>query len=612
MLKFFWLALLLGLTLGSASAKDLVVERALLEDASGALTWAQVKDQTFSTTARVTYAGFSRSAFWFRLRVDVPAGQAPVALRISPTLLDSATVYLPVSESRAAPAEVRLSSRKAQATTLLDLPPGLQTVYLRVESTGALLARAQIMSAADALEQDYRSQLKLGAVLTVYALLVVLTMLLLRHDRLGLFVLIHLSVCLLHYLTLFDFLGQFVSWPWAEQEEAAQLLGVINFLSFGLLAQAVLGRFEMTRGQRWVRVGLAGFSLLVALFFLIDRQMVLQISSYVGGSATVLAMATLLFLLVKFLRSKKLSLAAQLAIGTAVSLFALSVMRAMLQVTGVLEANDFLLESASLRGIFFPAGLIGYIWLRDRDKDQQLVQVQIEKAVSDEMARAQVQRLDNQSQFMAMLMHELKTPLYTIEIAATSLGRGLDLQSPDITRLNNINRSLDDLNFIIDRCVQADQLEQSDMPPAKTSVKLKTLLAEIGQIQDHERITLSGVAEAMIFTDHPYARIILINLLTNALKYSPPGSPVHLDIQAHAESDRQALNFRISNTVGAAGKPDPSKVFTRYYRAEGAKKVVGAGLGLWLASSIASKLGTQLRCSTEETRVHFDFSLELS
>ena len=612
MLKFFWLALLLGLTLGAASAKDLVVERALLEDASGALTWAQVKDQTFSTTAKVTYAGFSRSAFWFRLRADVPAGQAPVALRISPTLLDSATVYLPVSQSQADPAELRLSSRKAQATTLLDLPPGLQTVYLRVESTGALLARAQIMSAADALEQDYRSQLKLGAVLTVYALLVVLTMLLLRHDRLGLFVLFHLSVCLLHYLTLFDFLGQFVSWPWAEQEEAVQLLGVINFLSFGLLAQAVLGRFNMTRGQRWVRVGLAGFSLLVALFFLTDRQLVLQISSYVGGSATILAMATLLFLLVKFLRSKKLSLAAQLAIGTAVSLFALSVMRAMLQVTGVLEANDFLLESASLRGIFFPAGLIGYIWLRDRDKDQQLVQVQIEKAVSDEMARAQVQRLDNQSQFMAMLMHELKTPLYTIEIAATSLGRGLDLQSPDITRLNNINRSLDDLNFIIDRCVQADQLEQSDMPPSKTSVKLKTLLAEIGQIQDHERITLSGVAEAMIFTDYPYARIILINLLTNALKYSPPGSPVHLDIQAHAESDRQALNFRISNTVGAAGKPDPSKVFTRYYRAEGAKKVVGAGLGLWLASAIASKLGTQLRCSTEETRVHFDFSLELS
>jgi signal transduction histidine kinase len=292
-------------------------------------------------------------------------------------------------------------------------------------------------------------------------------------------------------------------------------------------------------------------------------------------------------------------------------LFIFSVIRAMLQVTGLASASDYLIESAALRGLFFPAGLMVFILLRDQDKDRKLVEVQIEKAVSDEMARAQVQRLENQSQFMAMLMHELKTPLYTIEIAATSLGRGMDLQHPDITRLKNINRSVDDLNFIIDRCVQADQLEQSDVPPAKSSLSLNALLAEIVQIQGHERIALSGVTEAMVFTDYTYARIILINLLTNALKYSPPESPVHLVVQTQQVNGRPALKFRVSNTVGAAGKPDPLKVFTRYYRAEGAKKEVGAGLGLWLASSIALKLGTKLRCSTDETQVHFDFSLEI-
>jgi signal transduction histidine kinase len=86
---------------------------------------------------------------------------------------------------------------------------------------------------------------------------------------------------------------------------------------------------------------------------------------------------------------------------------------------------------------------------------------------------------------------------------------------------------------------------------------------------------------------------------------------VHLVAQTQQVNGRPALNFRVSNTVGAAGKPDPLKVFTRYYRAEGAKKEVGAGLGLWLASSIALKLGTKLRCSTDETQVHFDFSLEI-
>jgi signal transduction histidine kinase len=442
-------------------------------------------------------------------------------------------------------------------------------------------------------------------------MLAMLAMLMLRYDRLQLFVLLHLIACLLQYLTLFDFLGQFSPWVWMQAKEAAQLLGIVNFLTFGLLMQAALGWFEMNKSQRGVRVGLAGFSLLIPLFFWVDRQEVIQISSYVGSSATLLAMGTLLWLLAQFLQKKNLRRVVKLAIATVAGLFIFSVIRAMLQVTGLASASDYLIESAALRGLFFPAGLMVFILLRDQDKDRKLVEVQIEKAVSDEMARAQVQRLENQSQFMAMLMHELKTPLYTIEIAATSLGRGMDLQHPDITRLKNINRSVDDLNFIIDRCVQADQLEQSDVPPAKSSLSLNALLAEIVQIQGHERIALSGVTEAMVFTDYTYARIILINLLTNALKYSPPESPVHLVVQTQQVNGRPALKFRVSNTVGAAGKPDPLKVFTRYYRAEGAKKEVGAGLGLWLASSIALKLGTKLRCSTDETQVHFDFSLEI-
>ena len=72
------------------------------------------------------------------------------------------------------------------------------------------------------------------------------------------------------------------------------------------------------------------------------------------------------------------------------------------------------------------------------------------------------------------------------------------------------------------------------------------------------------------------------------------------------------MNIRVSNTVGSFGRPDPLKVFTRYYRAEGAKKEVGAGLGLWLASTIATKLGCQVCCSGDDAIVHFDFSLELS
>jgi hypothetical protein len=52
-----------------------------------------------------------------------------------------------------------------------------------------------------------------------------------------------------------------------------QLMGVINFSSFDLVAQTALGRFVMPRVRRWVHVGLAGFSLWMALFFLTDRHL---------------------------------------------------------------------------------------------------------------------------------------------------------------------------------------------------------------------------------------------------------------------------------------------------------------------------------------------------
>jgi hypothetical protein len=53
--------------------------------------------------------------------------------------------------------------------------------------------------------------------------------------------------------------------------------------------------------------------------------------------------------------------------------------------------------------------------------------------------------------------------------------------------------------------------------------------------------------------------------------------------------------------VGSAGRPDAFKVFARYYR----------GLGLWLAHTIALKMGSQLHCCSDDSTVNFYFTLEL-
>jgi signal transduction histidine kinase len=94
---------------------------------------------------------------------------------------------------------------------------------------------------------------------------------------------------------------------------------------------------------------------------------------------------------------------------------------------------------------------------------------------------------------------------------------------------------------------------------------------------------------------------MLANLVSNAMKYSPPGSPVQLSVQADPHAVVASLCFWVTNSVGSAGRPDAFKVFARYYR----------GLGLWLAHTIALKMGSQLHCCSDDSTVNFYFSLEL-
>ena len=269
-------------------------------------------------------------------------------------------------------------------------------------------------------------------------------------------------------------------------------------------------------------------------------------------------------------------------------------------------------EVLAARGVFTTVFVLCILW-RITFLEKQKSKSRLESfEAADVLQKAYLKRIQRQKEFFAILVHELKTPLYTIALATHSLHKNAQASSVDtVQRINNIAHSVDDANYIIDRCVEADQLEQDEIPVHKTSISLKTLLRELVVLQGYERLFFTGIAEAKLSTDFHHAKIILFNLITNALKYSPPQSKVRVDVAAIDTDARPSLCLRVSNAVGSAGHPDPSKVFSRYYRAEGAKKESGAGLGLWLAESIAQRLGTHLHCTRHEDTVCFYFSLEL-
>lgn len=608
----FFVALAIWLCAGMVVAKDLVVDRATFEDTTGVMGLTQVQEGGFTPAVKVINNSFSRSAFWIRLTVNVPAGSGPLAVRIRPTLLDSATLYYPLAAGGEPELAIDVSARSAQKDTRIELPTGLNTVYLRIKSIGVLLIKTEVLTHDAAIAQDLEEVLELGAVLSIYAVmsLVMLGLVWIRRDALSVFIFIHLLVCVILYFLLFGFVDHWVIGDWLHGKTATRLAIIVNFLSFLLFMQAVQGHFGWVRLQHWTRLAAVIFVFAIILFFVADRHLVLKWSSLFGSLMILVLMGILFMLTLEVCRNKSISVITRLITGLFAASFFLFVCRSMLEVLGVIEGGEFLLRSPAWRGVFIPLAILGIQWQHDRSQSLRLVQQQIEKAVSEAQMKEQSKRMATQAQFLAMLMHEVKTPLSIIQFAVASMMRNKPPSSADTQRLDNIARAADDLNFIIDQCMEAEKVEQSDVPAKKTPVSLSSLISEMKQIPGYERVTLIGFDRIMVLTDFQYARIILSNLVTNALKYSLPESPVHLTIEPGHMGSNSGVNLRVSNTVGSAGRPDPLQVFTRYYRAEGAKKQMGAGLGLWLAHQLATKLGTELRCICQEEWVHFEFTLE--
>jgi len=98
---------------------------------------------------------------------------------------------------------------------------------------------------------------------------------------------------------------------------------------------------------------------------------------------------------------------------------------------------------------------------------------------------------------------------------------------------------------------------------------------------------------------------VLGNLLDNARKYSAPATPVKVRVSPMRTRAGGGVAATVSNAPAAAGQPDPRQVFRKFYRAPGARRRTGSGLGLYIADGLARLLGGTLRYDRDAQGLHF-------
>jgi heavy metal sensor kinase len=208
--------------------------------------------------------------------------------------------------------------------------------------------------------------------------------------------------------------------------------------------------------------------------------------------------------------------------------------------------------------------------------------------------------------FLADASHELRTPLAALRGEMESVVEQART-SPELSdRAGSVLEEVDRLAKIVDALFAISRLdagesqqewERFDLAPlAASTTEQMSLLAE------DKKIAVSCNAEGKVSVDGDRARIkqVVVNLLDNAIKYTPPGGTINLNVRA---SDGKAVLEVVDTGMGIPAGALPH-IFERFYRVDQARSrdAGGAGLGLAIVKSICAAHGGKVEVESVEAK----------
>jgi two-component system OmpR family sensor kinase len=194
-------------------------------------------------------------------------------------------------------------------------------------------------------------------------------------------------------------------------------------------------------------------------------------------------------------------------------------------------------------------------------------------------------------QFSGDASHELRTPLTImrgeIELALRSNKAPEEYRRVLQSSLEEILR----MSSIIENLLMLAKADQGSYHAEFSEIDLKALVEELFEdseaLAEHKRIhvTLKNVAPITIVGDRVRLRQLFLNLIDNAIKYTPEGGSVALTVQ---QQNGSAV-FQVEDTGIGIPKEEQGKIFDRFYRVDKARsrEAGGSGLGLSIAKWIA-------------------------
>ncbi|MDE2590712.1 MAG: PAS domain S-box protein [Patescibacteria group bacterium] len=225
--------------------------------------------------------------------------------------------------------------------------------------------------------------------------------------------------------------------------------------------------------------------------------------------------------------------------------------------------------------------------------------------------------LDRQKDdFISIASHELKTPVTSIKIYGEILKKHPIIKKDKKASflLTKMDQQLNRLNELVASFVNVYRVQTGKLKLHKTHFSIDNLVAEtIGNFQyvvSEYSLIRVGEANVKVYADRDRINQVLVNLISNAIKYSPNSKNVEVIVS----TDKKRVTIAVKDYGIGIPKDSQSKVFERFYRVMGEKEkdISGLGLGLYLSREIILQHNGNIWFTSEENKgTTFFFTLPL-
>lgn len=208
---------------------------------------------------------------------------------------------------------------------------------------------------------------------------------------------------------------------------------------------------------------------------------------------------------------------------------------------------------------------------------------------------------EEQSNFLAIMSHELRTPLSSI-IAFTDIWEknGHPKDSEEERLVRKIKESSSKLLAMVNNTIDVARLEAGQLTVQLDDVDLVDVVSAVFAVADplamQQNITLTKTIDPTIpvmRTDGEALRKVLLNLVSNALKFTAPGGSVA--VEATMPSTKETVVITVRDTGAGIASSDQGIIFLKFSQSKSRKEasgnVAGSGLGLYLVKSLVERLG---------------------